>query len=92
MGMRCSHCWTGASIAACGADGTTMQTAIADMVAGDGDGSKAIVANTVTAPTVFSKALKLTDGVVASGGNRFEDVGVSLGSAEMETEDPVAGR
>jgi hypothetical protein len=66
------NCWTGASVAECGADGTTMQTAIADMIAGDGDGSKAIVANTVAAPTVFSKALKLTDGVVASGGNRYE--------------------
>jgi hypothetical protein len=66
------NCWTGASVAACGADGTTMQTAIADMIAGGGDASKAIVVNAVAAPTVFSKALKLTDGVVASGGNRYE--------------------
>ena len=49
-----------------------MQTAIANMIAGGGDVSKAIVVNAVAAPTVFSKALKLTDGVVASGGNRYE--------------------
>ena len=66
------NCWTGASVAACGADGTTMQTAIEAMIAGGGDAGKAIVVNAVAAPTVFSKALKLTDGVVASGGNRYE--------------------
>ncbi|HED19363.1 MAG TPA: LamG domain-containing protein, partial [Gammaproteobacteria bacterium] len=66
------NCWTGASVAACGADGAMMQTAIENMIAGNGDTSKAIVANAVTAPTIFSKALKLTDGVVASGGNRYE--------------------
>jgi len=62
------NCWTGAGQAECAADGATMQAAINDMLAGP----PALVANTVGAPVVFSKALTLADGVVASGGNRYE--------------------
>jgi len=62
------NCWTGAAVADCVADGATMQAAITAMIAG----SPPIVANTVQAPTVFSKALTLADGVVASGGDRYE--------------------
>ena len=62
------NCWTGAGQAECAADGATMQAAINAMLAGP----PALVANTVSAPTVFSKALTLADGVVASGGNRYE--------------------
>ncbi|GMQ83952.1 MAG: hypothetical protein BMS9Abin06_0699 [Gammaproteobacteria bacterium] len=62
------NCWTGASVSDCAADATVMQTAIDAMLAGP----PAITANSVQAPTVFSKALKLGDGVVASGGNRYE--------------------
>lgn len=62
------NCWTGAAVADCAADGATMQAAINAMLAGP----PAIVANSVQAPTVFSKALTLPDGVVAAGGNRYE--------------------
>ena len=72
------NCWTGASVAACGTDGMMLQTAITDMIAGDGNNTLAITVNAVGDPTVFSKALKLTDGVVASGGNRYETDVIAL--------------
>ncbi|VAW78308.1 FIG00702062: hypothetical protein [hydrothermal vent metagenome] len=62
------NCWTGASPAACVADALTMQAAIELMIASD----PAILENAVEPPTVFSKALRLPDGVVAAGGNRYE--------------------
>ncbi|HHH42511.1 MAG TPA: LamG domain-containing protein [Gammaproteobacteria bacterium] len=62
------NCWTGAAPADCVADGATMEAAIMAMIAG----SPPILPNSVQAPTVFSKALTLADGVVASGGNRYE--------------------
>ncbi|MFQ5643008.1 MAG: LamG domain-containing protein, partial [Thiogranum sp.] len=68
------NCWTGASVAECVADGATMQASIEAMLAG----SPPILPNTVQAPTVFSKALALGDGVVASGGNRYEKDVIAL--------------
>ncbi|NHZ73702.1 MAG: LamG domain-containing protein, partial [Nitrospirae bacterium] len=68
------NCWTGGAVADCVTDGATMQAAIEAMLAGP----PALLANTVTTPTVFSKALTLADGVVASGGNRYENDIIAL--------------
>ncbi len=63
------NCWTGASPSECAADADMMRAAIVSMI---GDSSNPILANEVMAPVVFSKALRLPDGVVAAGGNRYE--------------------
>ena len=59
------NCWTGSSGADCGQDATAMQQQIFNL-------SQSIPTNQVQAPTLFSKALTLPDGIVASGGSRHE--------------------
>jgi hypothetical protein len=54
------NCWSD-----CAADAVTMENAIADY-------SATVTTATVSAPLVFSDALKLPDGIVASGGSRYE--------------------
>lgn len=54
------NCWSD-----CVADAVTMENAIADY-------SATVTTATVSAPLVFSDALKLPDGIVASGGSRYE--------------------
>ena len=56
------NCWT-----QCGADASTMENAIITLA-----GSPEVNSEPVQAPVVFSKALTLPEGVVASGGNRHE--------------------
>jgi hypothetical protein len=65
------NCWTGSSAAACGQDAETMQNAIFAL-------SGSISVNTVAAPTVFSNALTLPEGIVASGGSRHETDVIAL--------------
>ncbi len=65
------NCWTGANAAACGQDAETMQNAIFAL-------SGSISVNTVAAPTVFSNALTLPEGIVASGGSRHETDVIAL--------------
>jgi hypothetical protein len=60
------NCWT-----QCSSDATEMQNAIATL-------SGAIAVNQVQAPTVFSNALTLQDGVSAAGGNRYENDVIAL--------------
>jgi len=59
------NCWTGSNATACGQDAEAMQSAIFAL-------SGSISVNTVAAPTVFSNALTLPEGIVASGGSRHE--------------------
>ncbi len=61
------NCWSGD----CAADGQAMQDAIAAY-------ADPIVPTTVDPDLVYSKALRLVDGTVASGGNRYEDAQVAL--------------
>jgi hypothetical protein len=61
------NCWTGS----CANDATTMENAIIAL-------SGAIGVNQVQAPTVFSNALTIQDGVPAAGGNRYEDDVIAL--------------
>ena len=60
------NCWTD-----CAADATTMQTAIENFAA-------TITADVVDPDLVISKAMRLADGIVASGGNRYEANQVAL--------------
>ncbi len=60
------NCWS-----QCASDATEMQNAIATL-------SGAIAVNQVQAPTVFSNALTLQDGVSAAGGNRYENDVIAL--------------
>jgi hypothetical protein len=60
------NCWS-----VCANDADDMQTAIADMAG-------TITANLVQAPTVFSNALTMQDGVSAAGGNRYENDVIAL--------------
>jgi hypothetical protein len=60
------NCWS-----VCADDADEMQAAITDM-AGN------ITANLVQAPTVFSNALTMQDGVAAAGGNRYENDVIAL--------------
>lgn len=55
------NCWSGS----CATDATTMQTAIEQL-------ANSIPLTTVDAALVVSKALNLTDGIVAAGGSRYE--------------------
>jgi hypothetical protein len=59
------NCWTGSNATACGQDAAIMQSAIFAL-------SGSISVNAVGAPTVFSNALTLPEGIVASGGSRHE--------------------
>jgi hypothetical protein len=65
------NCWTGSNAAACGQDAETMQSAIFAL-------SGSISVNTVAAPTVFSNALTLPEGIIASGGSRHETDVIAL--------------
>ncbi len=60
------NCWSD-----CASDATAMENAIAALSAG-------ITPNLVQAPTVFSNALTLQDGVTAAGGNRYEQDVIAL--------------
>ena len=61
------NCWTNS----CGNDGQTMEDAITAF-------SNGIALTQVDGSLVTSKALKLTDGTLASGGNRYEDAQIAL--------------
>jgi hypothetical protein len=61
------NCWSGN----CAADAQTLENAITAFANG-------IQPTQVDPNLVFSKALKLTDGTIASGGNRFEDAQIAL--------------
>jgi hypothetical protein len=61
------NCWT----SSCSNDGQTMEDAITAF-------SNGISLTQVDPALVTSKALKLTDGTLASGGNRFEDAQIAL--------------
>ena len=60
------NCWTN-----CTDDSQEMQDEITAMAG-------AIVVTPVASPTVFSDALSIPDGVIAAGGNRFEDDVIAL--------------
>ncbi len=60
------NCWS-----VCADDANEMQTAISAM-------SATIAVNQVQAPTVFSNALTMQDGVSAAGGNRYEQDVIAL--------------
>ena len=60
------NCWSD-----CASDATEMQNAIAAL-------SGSIALNQVQAPTVFSNALTMQDGVSAAGGNRYENDVIAL--------------
>jgi len=61
------NCWSNS----CSNDAQVMEDAITAF-------SNGITPTTVDPNLVFSKALKLTDGTLASGGNRFEDAQIAL--------------
>ena len=61
------NCWSGS----CAADANVMEQAITAFANG-------IPLTTVDPTLVTSKAVRLVDGVVASGGNRFEDAQIAL--------------
>ena len=61
------NCWSGN----CAADAQDLEDAITAFANG-------ITPTQVDPNLVFSKALKLTDGTIASGGNRYEDAQVAL--------------
>jgi hypothetical protein len=61
------NCWSNS----CSNDAQVMEDAITAFANG-------ITPTTVDPTLVFSKALKLTDGTIASGGNRYEDAQIAL--------------
>ena len=61
------NCWNNN----CAASGTQMRDAIAAFAAG-------LTPTTVDPNLIYSKAVRLVDGTLASGGNRFEDAQVAL--------------
>ncbi|NIL95079.1 MAG: LamG domain-containing protein [Woeseiaceae bacterium] len=61
------NCWSGN----CAADAQQLEDAITVFANG-------ITATSVDPNLIFSKALKLTDGTIASGGNRYEDAQIAL--------------
>ncbi|MDX1515877.1 MAG: LamG domain-containing protein [Woeseiaceae bacterium] len=61
------NCWSGS----CANDAQTMENAIATYAG-------ALTPTTVDPNLVYSKALRLVDGTIASGGNRYEDAQVAL--------------
>lgn len=60
------NCWS-----QCSSNATEMESAIADL-------SGSVAVNQVQAPTVFSNALTMQDGVSAAGGNRYENDEIAL--------------
>jgi hypothetical protein len=67
LGSESHNCWSND----CAADSQTMLNAISAYAG-------AIPLTTVDANLVTSKALRLVDGTIASGGNRFEDAQIAL--------------
>jgi hypothetical protein len=61
------NCWS----SSCSNDAQVMEDAITAF-------SNGITPTTVNPNLIFSKALKLTDGTLASGGNRYEDAQIAL--------------
>ena len=61
------NCWSNS----CSNDAQVMEDAITAF-------SNGITPTTVNPNLIFSKALKLTDGTLASGGNRYEDAQIAL--------------
>ena len=61
------NCWT----SSCASDANRMQTEIENFAAG-------IVATSVNEDLKISKALRMYDGIVASGGNRYEENQIAL--------------
>ena len=71
------NCWGGS----CDNSANTMQAAIEAFANG-------IQPTTVDPSLVFSKALRLVDGTVASGGNRYENDQIALWEFKSGSEDP----
>ncbi len=71
------NCWGGN----CAAAADTMQTAIEQFAGG-------IPLSAVDPALVISKALNLVDGIVASGGNRYENNQIALWEFKSGSEDP----
>ena len=67
LGDEFHNCWTGS----CAADADVMRTAIATY-------SGLIAITTVDPDLITSGALRLVDGTLASGGNRYEDAQIAL--------------
>ena len=67
LGSEFHNCWSGS----CAADAQVMENAITAF-------SNGITPTVVDPNLVTSKAVRLVDGVVASGGNRFEDAQIAL--------------
>ncbi len=67
LGAEFHNCWSGS----CASDANTMENAIANYAG-------LITPTTVDPNLVFSKAVRLTDGIIASGGNRYEDAQIAL--------------
>lgn len=71
------NCWGGS----CANSANTMQSAIEQFAGG-------IAATTVDPALVISKALRLVDGTIASGGNRYENDQIALWEFKSGSEDP----
>jgi len=71
------NCWGGS----CDNSANTMQAAIEQFANG-------IQATTVDPSLVISKALRLVDGTIASGGNRYENDQIALWEFKSGSEDP----
>lgn len=71
------NCWGGS----CPNSANTMESAIATFAGG-------ITATTVDPNLVISKALRLVDGTLASGGNRYENDQIALWEFKSGSEDP----
>ena len=67
LGVEFHNCWSGS----CTSDAQAMQNVIA-AYAGQ------LTPTTVDPNLVYSKALRLVDGTIASGGNRYEDAQIAL--------------
>ncbi len=67
LGVEFHNCWT----ASCANDAAAMQAAIERY-------ANAIPLTTVDPTLVYSKALRLVDGTIASGGNRYENDQIAL--------------
>ncbi len=71
------NCWGGS----CPSSANTMETAITQFAGG-------IQPTTVDPTLVISKALRLVDGTLASGGNRYENDQIALWEFKSGSEDP----
>jgi len=67
LGVEFHNCWS----QSCASDGQAMADAIERF-------ANTIAPTTVDPALVYSKALRLVDGTLASGGNRFEDAQIAL--------------